>query len=328
VNRGKGGTMKLTVSIQQGEPRVSSKDLAVLLGWEPLRLAKVIDRDYYFLANMGEHLRHGFVSFLNHAQALHLVEVAQMPQVRDELERAFRAHGSLTSPFDRLRREDGRGEYWMARELMGLLGYTKWQNFEEAIERAMAASDNAGQPSSNHITAAGNMVSRAQGGGRELTDYRLSRYACYLVAMNGDPRKPEIAKAQTYFAVQTRRAELEQPTPKSSLELLELALNALKEHNAGLIELRGDVSSLKTETQAIAKRTQSLHFRPDLALEVRNHIGRLCRVSGISFSEAYRDLYAKFKVNEYKALTEEQYPEVIQYLSARITGYEVQGRLA
>jgi hypothetical protein len=113
------------------------------------------------------------------------------------------------SPFDQIRQVDESGnEYWLARELQPLLGYTQWRRFEETIERAKLACYNSGYSIENHFADAGNVVKRQQGGGSRQSDYKLSRYASYLTAMNGDPRKPEIAAAQTYFVVKTREAEI------------------------------------------------------------------------------------------------------------------------
>jgi hypothetical protein len=113
------------------------------------------------------------------------------------------------SPFDQIRQVDESGnEYWLARQLQPLLGYTQWRRFEETVERAKLACQNSGYDRKNHFADAGNVVKRRQGGGTSQFDYKLSRYACYLTAMNGDPRKPEIAAAQTYFAVKTREAEI------------------------------------------------------------------------------------------------------------------------
>lgn len=108
------------------------------------------------------------------------------------------------SPFDAIRqvRADGT-EFWSARDLMPLLGYgDKWQNFANAIDRAMVAAEVQGFVVADLFTG----VSK-KGAGRPQEDFELARFACYLVAMNGDPRKPEIAAAQTYFAVRTREAE-------------------------------------------------------------------------------------------------------------------------
>jgi hypothetical protein len=117
--------------------------------------------------------------------------------------------GEGASPFDQIRQVDEFGtEYWLARQLQPLLGYSRWQRFEETIERAKLACQNSGYDIKNHFTNAGNLVKRRQGGGTSQSDYKLSRYACYLTAMNGDPRKPQIAAAQTYFAVKTREAEI------------------------------------------------------------------------------------------------------------------------
>jgi hypothetical protein len=113
------------------------------------------------------------------------------------------------SPFDQIRQVDEEGaEYWVARQLQPLLGYTQWRRFEETVERAKLACYNSGYNIEDHFADAGNLVKRQQGGGSRQSDYKLSRYACYLTAMNGDPRKPEIAAAQTYFAVKTREAEI------------------------------------------------------------------------------------------------------------------------
>lgn len=110
--------------------------------------------------------------------------------------------------FDSIRQVSPYGaEYWSARELYPILGYDTWRRFESAVERAKIACGNMGEDVSDHFASAGKMANIGAGHQRELDDYSLSRFGCYLVAMNGDPRKPEIAAAQGYFAVQTRRME-------------------------------------------------------------------------------------------------------------------------
>ncbi|MFN5540246.1 MAG: DNA damage-inducible protein D [Candidatus Melainabacteria bacterium] len=112
--------------------------------------------------------------------------------------------------------EDGE-EFWYARELQELLGYGKWSNFLNAIEKAIESCKTANNDSEYHFAEVGNLVDRSQGGGNAAKDFKLTRYACYLIAQNGDPRKEEIAFAQAYFAIQTRKQEL----LEERLELLE-----------------------------------------------------------------------------------------------------------
>lgn len=113
-----------------------------------------------------------------------------------------------TSPFDSIKRTDGRGEFWSARDLQPMLGYTEWRKFEDSVERACAAISNSGMTPADHVGDAAKMVEIGSGATRLVVDYRLTRYGAYIVAMNGDPRKPEVAAAQTYFAVRTHEAEV------------------------------------------------------------------------------------------------------------------------
>lgn len=111
--------------------------------------------------------------------------------------------------FENLKQINEHGaEYWSARDLQPLLGYSKWQRFENAIKKAMQSCEESGNKQQNHFAEAGKMVGIGSGVERETNDFHLSRFACYLIAQNGDPRKPEIAAAQKYFAIQTRRQEL------------------------------------------------------------------------------------------------------------------------
>jgi DNA-damage-inducible protein D len=103
---------------------------------------------------------------------------------------------------------DHDAEYWSARDLQPVLGYSQWRRFEDAIKRAQTSCEQSGNDPAYHFAGAGKMVELGSGSQRALEDYQLSRFACYLIAQNGDPRKPEIAQAQKYFAIQTRRQEL------------------------------------------------------------------------------------------------------------------------
>ena len=112
--------------------------------------------------------------------------------------------------FESIRHTDEAGqEFWLARQLAEVLDYSQYRHFLPVVERAKEACLNSGQPVGNHIEDVLTMVEIGSGAQREIADIRLSRYACYLVVQNGDPSKPVIANGQTYFAMQTRRQELQ-----------------------------------------------------------------------------------------------------------------------
>lgn len=142
------------------------------------------------------------------------------------------------SLFESIRHVNEYGqEFWYARELQKVLEYAQWRRFSDAIERAKEACANAGFEPDDHFADVGKMVEIGSGAEREIDDISLSRYACYLIAMNGDPRKEVIALAQTYFAVKTRQHELIENYDQLSEDQKRLSIRReMVEHNKSLAE--------------------------------------------------------------------------------------------
>ncbi|MGL4947081.1 MAG: BRO family protein [Cetobacterium sp.] len=138
---------------------------------------------------------------------------------------------SNQSPFDSIRREDADGEYWLARELMPLLGYLKWERFNDTVKRASKACENSQNVVAEHFFPIAGINPNSK---KPYFDWRLSRYACYLIAMNGDPDKLEVAAAQSYFAIKTREAEVAIPALDLELEKLKLQNKSLELANRNL----------------------------------------------------------------------------------------------
>ena len=128
-------------------------------------------------------------------------------------------------------------EYWLARELQPVLEYVQWRNFAEAVERAKLACKNSGFAVEDHFADVSKTIDMPKGAHKDIPDYMLSRYACYLIVMNGDPRKEVIAVGQTYFAVKTRQQELIDNYEQLSEDQKRLAIrNEMITHNKSLAE--------------------------------------------------------------------------------------------
>lgn len=153
---------------------------------------------------------------------------------------------SNQSPFEQIRRVNEYGnEYWSARELMTILGYAKWSNFKTALNKAMESCKNSSQDVADHFADVSNMVDIGSKAKREIEDYHLSRYACYLVVQNADPDKEMVALGQTYFAVQTQKQELFEKASENEKRLM--LRQELRKHNtylAGAAKDSGVESSL------------------------------------------------------------------------------------
>ena len=184
--------------------------------------------------------------------------------------------------------EDGI-EFWLARDLQHLLGYGKWDNFQNVISKAKTACEISGQDISDHFADVGKMVEIGSGAQKEIDDVMLTRFACYLIAQNGDPRKEQIAFAQTYFAIQTRKAELieqkileiERVQARNKLAETEKELSHLifqqtgGNENFALIRSKGDQALFNRTTQQMKdkwgiKNKPLADFMPTILLKAKD----------------------------------------------------------
>ncbi|MFA6015388.1 MAG: DNA damage-inducible protein D [Gallionellaceae bacterium] len=184
---------------------------------------------------------------------------------------------SLTDNFEaHAQQTEGGVEFWLARDLQHLLGYTEWRNFTAVISKAKTACEVSGHAISDHFVDVNKTIQMPKGAEKEVEDIMLSRYACYLVAQNGDPRKQEIAFAQTYFAIQSRRAELieqrlleaERISARKKLTTTEKELSQVIYEQTGgnqdfaLIRSKGDHALFGKSTQAMKTQWKVPDSRP------------------------------------------------------------------
>ena len=184
---------------------------------------------------------------------------------------------TLTDTFEGYAQQTETGvEFWLARDVQHLLGYAEWRNFALVISKAQTACELSGHSPADHFVDANKTITMPKGASKDVPDIMLTRYACYLIAQNGDPRKPEIAFAQTYFAVQTRKAELieqrlldaERIHARKKLTATEKELSQViyeqtgGNQDFGLIRSKGDHALFGKSTQAMKAQWKVPDSRP------------------------------------------------------------------
>ena len=193
--------------------------------------------------------------------------------------------------FESIKHSDINGaEFWFARDLQNVLQYTEWRNFQKVIDRAMLACKNSGYGVAEHFVEVNKTIKMPKTAEKQVADYKLTRYACYLIVQNGDPRKEIIALGQTYFAIQTRRAEVAS------------TFNQLDENNKRLV-VRGNI---KQWNQLLAQAAHNAGVITDEEFAIFQNAGYMGLYGGLTVADIHsrKKLEEKAKILDFMGSTE------------------------